>query len=65
MVGETDFDDLRSHFTHVPKDSITDAMDMNLGKPRAMLRDREARRAAVRGVEKSGTRLGDWTATTT
>ena len=64
MVGETDFDDLRSHFTQVPKDSITDAMDMNLGKPRVMLRDREARRAAVRGVEEWDT-TGDWTATTT
>ena len=32
---------------------------MNLGKLREMLRDREAWRAAVHGVEKSWTRLGD------
>ena len=39
-VGETDLDDPRSHFyTNVPKDGITDAMDMNLGKPQEMLRD--------------------------
>ena len=40
-------------------DGITDAMDVNLGKLREMLRDREAWRAAVHGVTKSWTRLGD------
>ena len=34
-------------------DSITDAMDMNLGKFREILRNREAWRAAVHGVAKS------------
>ena len=34
---------------------ITDAMDMNLGKLRDMVRDREAWCAAVRGVTKSWT----------
>ena len=34
-------------------------MDMNLGKLREMVRDREAWRAAVHGVVKSQTRLGD------
>ena len=34
------------------------AMNMNLGKLREMVRDREAWRAAVRGVEKSQIRLG-------
>ena len=34
-------------------------MDMNLGKLGDMLRDREAWRAAVHGVTKSWTRLGD------
>ena len=40
-------------------DSITDAINMNLGKLQEMLRDREAWRAAVHGVGKSRTRLGD------
>ena len=38
---------------------ISNAMDMNLGKLRKMVRDREAWRAAVHGVVKSQTRLGD------
>ena len=40
-------------------DDITDAMDMNLGKLREMVRDREAWHAAVLGVAKSQTWLGD------
>ena len=40
-------------------DGITDAMNMNLGKLREMVRDREARHAAVHGVTKSRTQLGD------
>ena len=34
---------------------ITKAIDMNLGKPQEMVRDREAWRAAVHGVAKSQT----------
>ena len=40
-------------------DGITDAMDMNLGKLQEMVRDRETWCAAVHGVVKSWTRLGD------
>ena len=40
-------------------DSITDATNMNLSKLQEMVRDREVWRAAVHGVAKSQTRLGD------
>ena len=40
-------------------DGITDEMDMNLGKLQEMVKDREAWRAAVHGVEKSQTLLRD------
>ena len=42
-------------------DSITDVMNMNLGKLQEMVRDREAWPAAVHGVTKSWTQLGDRT----
>ena len=40
-------------------DDITDAMDMNLGKLREMVRDREPWSSAVYGVTKSQTLLGN------
>ena len=42
---------------------ITDSTDMNLSKFGEIVRDREARRAAVHGVAKSRTWLTDWTTT--
>ena len=40
-------------------DGITNAMNMKLGKFQEMVRDREAWHAAVHGVAKSQTRLGN------
>ena len=40
-------------------DSINDSMDMNLGKPWEMVKDREAWHAAVHEVTKIQTRLGN------
>ena len=44
-------------------DSIIDSVDMNLGKLREMVRDRETWHATVHGVAKSWTWLGDRTTT--
>ena len=42
-------------------DSITDSMDMGLGRLQELVMDRKTWRAAVLGVEKSRTRRSGWT----
>ena len=46
-------------------DTITDSMDMNLRKFSEIVKDRGGWCAAVHGVMKSWTRLGEWTIATT
>ena len=59
MLGKIEGRRRRGHQRMRWLDGINDAMDMNLGKLRQMVRDREAWHAAVHGVTKSQTQLGD------
>ena len=40
-------------------DSITDSVDRSLGKLQEIMKDREAWHAAIHGVAKNQTQLGD------
>ena len=55
MLGKIEGRRKRGHQRIRWLDSITDAMSMNLGKFREMVRDREAWHAAVHAVVKSQT----------
>ena len=55
MLGKIEGRRRRGHQRMRWLDDITGTMNMNLGKLREMVRDREAWRAAVHGVTKSQT----------
>ena len=59
MLGKIEGRRRREHQRMKWLDGITDAMDMNLGKLQEMVKDREAWHAAVHGITKSQTQLGD------
>ena len=59
MLGKTEDRRRRGHQGMRWLDGITDAMNVNLSKLQEMVRDKETCYAAVHGVEKSRTQLGN------
>ena len=59
MLGKIEGRRRRGHQRMRWLDGITNVMNMNLGKFWQMVRDREARTAAVQGAAKSWTQLGN------
>ena len=59
MLGKIEGRKRRGHQRMRWLECITDAMSMNMGKLREMLRDREAWSAAIHGVAKSRIRQSD------
>ena len=59
ILGKIEGRRIRGHQRMRWLDGITDMMNMNLGKLWEMVREREAWHAAIHGVTKSWTQLGD------